>query len=134
MTPQPPDHLPLRVVELAARMLPAAHRPRYMQEFTAELFDMPRFHQIRHAAHVLSRVWALRTALATLTPATIGDATMTDVAPRPLSCRFNVRHTWRVVSTEDGRSRYRRCIKCGKDKWDDDEDHGSKPAGLAAWY
>jgi hypothetical protein len=33
----------------------------------------------------------------------------------PLTCRLNLRHTWRSFSTEDG-YRYKACATCGKDK------------------
>ena len=31
-------------------------------------------------------------------------------------CRLNLRHAWRVESTEDGQ-RFRRCLRCGKDDY-----------------
>jgi hypothetical protein len=53
-----------RVVELAARILPAEHRQRYALEFVAELYGMPRRHQVTHSVLVLSHAWALRAAVA----------------------------------------------------------------------
>lgn len=51
-----PGQLVCAISELACRLLPAAHRSRYSQEFRAELFDLPRrarllyaLRQVRHA-------------------------------------------------------------------------------------
>jgi hypothetical protein len=52
-----------RIVELAARVLPAEQRQRYAREFIAELYGMPRSQQIRHSTQVLTNAWALRTVL-----------------------------------------------------------------------
>jgi hypothetical protein len=117
MTTQAPDRVPARLVELAARLLPAEHRYRYRQEFLAELYDMPQARQVRHATQVLSRAWVLRAALRQPAPATIGEAAVKDT--RPLRCRLNLWHTWRPFSTPDG-NRYTKCARCGKERRDRD--------------
>lgn len=101
-----------RLVELAARMLPAEHRLRYRQEFVSELYGMPRSLQLRHAARILSRSWALRVALAEAATATI-EGTAVTKTPRPRLCRLNL-HRYRTVTLQD-RERYFRCTKCGKE-------------------
>jgi hypothetical protein len=42
---------------------------------------------------------------------------MADGRAVPLTCRLNIRHSWRSFSTEDG-ARYSACTKCGKEKPD----------------
>ena len=44
---------------------------------------------------------------------------------KPLGCRLNLHHVWERRSTPDG-GRYRRCARCGKDKFDG-------PAGSGDW-
>jgi hypothetical protein len=70
--------LPRHIVRAAVRVVPVASRGRYRQEFLAELYGLGRVRQLRHAAGVLSRSWALRTALNT--PSEAGD--MEIVFPR----------------------------------------------------
>jgi hypothetical protein len=121
MTPPPPRRVPVRIVEVAAGVLPAVHRGRYQREFLAELYGLTPSHQRRHATQVLSRAWALRTALGEPVVATNGDGTMQIVSRRPLICLLLGRHRWQIVSTEDGTSRYRKCRKCGKELFPHDE-------------
>ena len=45
----------------------------------------------------------------------------------PATCRLNLHHRWRWLSTEDG-DRFERCEKCGKDR--SDKVGGSPEAGL----
>jgi hypothetical protein len=116
MTPPPPHRVSVRIVEVAATALPAAHRGRYHREFLAELYGLTPSDQLRHATQVLSRAWALRSALAEPALAMKGAATMPIVARRPLICLVLDRHKWQLVSTDDGTSRYRRCRKCGKER------------------
>ncbi len=40
---------------------------------------------------------------------------MTDARRTPLMCRLNLRHRWKVFSTEDG-NRWKGCARCGKEK------------------
>jgi hypothetical protein len=70
--------LPRHIVRVAVRVIPVASRGRYRQEFLAELHGLGRVRQLRHAAGVLSRCWALRAALKT--PSEAGD--MEIVFPR----------------------------------------------------
>jgi hypothetical protein len=108
----PPGRVATHLVTIAARTLQATHRSRYQQEFTAELYGMPRSHQIRHALQVLALAWALRSALDRSSAPALGEAMQ---QPRnPLACRANLWHTWRTFKTDDG-GRYRACAKCGKD-------------------
>ena len=109
-----PARVPRQLVELAARMLPAAHRERYRREFTAELQFIPRANQLRYATQVLSRTWSLRLALTEPAPEVIGESTMKKASTRPLSCRLHLWHQWRRHFTEDG-ARYKACAKCGKE-------------------
>jgi hypothetical protein len=57
-----------RLVAVAGRLLPPADRPRYVEEFRAELWDLAevgtgRWGQIAHAARLLTRAWGLRREL-----------------------------------------------------------------------
>jgi hypothetical protein len=109
--------LPRHTVRAATQVLPCARRERYRQEFLAELYGLGRARQLRHAATVLSRSWALRAAINT--PSEEAAADMEIVFPRhrrPLSCRLN-RHRWETLRTEDG-TPYLRCQRCGKDETD----------------
>jgi hypothetical protein len=100
-------------VRSAALPLPPEPRWRYRQEFLAELYGLTPSEQLHHASGVLSRVWALRIALAEA-HGTTGGTTGNDV--RPLRCRLNLLHTWRPYSIADG-LRYISCARCGKDKY-----------------
>jgi hypothetical protein len=97
-------------VRSAALPLPSKPRRRYRQEFLAELYGMTPSEQLHHATGVLSRVWALRIALAEAAYGT----TVKDV--RPLRCHLNLLHTWRPYLVADGQ-RYISCARCGKDKY-----------------
>jgi hypothetical protein len=102
-------------VQAATLVLPRSTRDRYRQEFVAELYGLSRTRQLRHAAGVLSRSWALRAAISGL-PGAAADIEI--VFPRrrrrPLYCRL-IRHYWVDLSSEDGSSRYRECARCGKE-------------------
>ena len=113
-TPAAADPWCCRVVELAARMLPAEQRQRYALEFIAELYGMPRSQQVRHSTQVLAHAWALRTALSAASPTTTQEATMTPTTRRPLLCLLGI-HRWHWADTEDG-DRYQCCLRCGQDK------------------
>ena len=32
-------------------------------------------------------------------------------------CRLNLKHAWRLASSEDGESRFYRCERCGKERF-----------------
>src|SRR5215471_2646223 len=86
---------PRHTVQVATRVLPGSTRDRYRQEFLAELYGLGRTRQLRHAAGVLSRSWALRAAINT--PSVAAAADMELVFPRhrrPFFCRLNLRHRW----------------------------------------
>jgi hypothetical protein len=100
------------------RVLPAEHRQRYGLEFIAELYGLPPAQQRRHAARVLTSAWALRTALSAAARATNGGTAVILKTAKPLTCRLNLHHRWRWMSTQDG-DRFERCQKCGKDRSDD---------------
>jgi hypothetical protein len=117
MTARAPMRVPLWTVRLAARTLPPVHRVRYEGEFTAELYGMARSAQLRHAAQVLASAWVLRGALSSAPSAPIGAA-MSHLPTIPLTCRLNLRHKWRMVSTEDGRTHYWACAICDRAKPD----------------
>ena len=114
MTTPAADRWCCRVVELAARMLPAEQRQRYALEFIAELYGMPRSQQVRHSTQVLAHAWALRTALNAASPTTTQEETMTPTTRRPLLCLLRI-HRWHWADAEDG-GRYQCCLRCGQDK------------------
>ncbi len=124
MKPPDPHRAPVRMVQLAVRALPPAHRGRYLQEFTAELYGLTHSHQLRHATQVLSSAWALRAALGEPAPTPNGGSTMQALQRRPLTCLLLRWHRWKTYSIDDGSGRYNKCVKCGKERW--------QPAGSGA--
>ncbi len=54
MTVSAADRWCCRIVELAARVLPAEQRQRYALEFIAELYGMPKSQQFPHSVQVLA--------------------------------------------------------------------------------
>jgi hypothetical protein len=46
-----------------------------------------------------------------------GEIAVTTTIHKPMTCRLNLHHRWRWLSTEDG-DRFERCQKCGKDRLD----------------
>jgi hypothetical protein len=98
-------------VALASRALPAGPtRERWREEFRADLEVLGRRQQATYTMGVLTHAWALRSALRTGEPNIMAK---TETARPPLTCRLNLRHQWRVVSTEDGNP-HRECIACHK--------------------
>lgn len=98
-------------VALATRALPAgATRQRWREEFSADLFVLGRRQQATYTIGVLANAWALRSALRRGEPTIVGS---TATSRRPLMCRLNLRHRWRVVSTEDGNPHWE-CTRCRK--------------------
>jgi hypothetical protein len=105
----------LAATGLATHVLPAgAARDRYRQEFLSELSDLRRARQAAFTYGVLSRAWALRTAVTTTVRPSSGDVVTTQTPRRPLLCVLDLQHAWLTRSTEDG-GRYRACRKCGKE-------------------
>lgn len=108
-------------VSLAVHALPAGPiRERYRQELIADMYGVSPRAQTTHTLGVMTHIWALRAAVGANSP-TVSEVTMP--RRRPLACRTNLHHVWRTYSTEDG-SRYRRCVRCGKDH----SDVGNGPA------
>jgi hypothetical protein len=100
-----------RGVAISTWALPrGAIRDRYRDELLAELYASPPRHRVHYTTGVLTRAWALRQAVVDDEPL----AKETAMPRKPLTCRLNMHHVWRTLSTEDG-NRYRRCIRCGKD-------------------
>ncbi|MGH3934998.1 MAG: hypothetical protein ACRDS1_08490 [Pseudonocardiaceae bacterium] len=58
-----PGRVPRGVVALATRVLPAWERPRYREEFRAEMVELPRQERLEYALRVLARAWVLRRVL-----------------------------------------------------------------------
>jgi hypothetical protein len=108
----------VRIVEFAATALPAGEiRRRYENEFVSELYGLSRTRQIRHALAILCTAIPLRHALGNTQLITV-EARMVPARPRrPIPCRLNLHHQWRINNTEDG-GRYFRCRRCGKDRPD----------------
>ena len=104
-------------VELAVRVLPDLDdRLRYRAEFTADLHELPPVAQLRYAAGVLSRTFALRAALGSSTTRAEEDAMSATTTRRfHWRCRILGAHDWVSRSAEDG-SRYVACRRCGKEK------------------
>jgi hypothetical protein len=85
-------------------------RERYRLEHRGELNALSAHNQIRYASGALVTSWALRQALTEER-----DMSTTAIRPRkPLLCRLNIHHRWRVERSPGGEF-YRRCQKCGKD-------------------
>ena len=96
-------------VALASRVLPAGPvRERWRDEFCADLQVLSRRRQATYTVGVLAHAWALRSALRKGKPLTMEK---TGTTRRPLTCRLNLRHKWRVVSTEDGNPHWE-CTAC----------------------
>jgi hypothetical protein len=113
-TERPPRRAVVRVIELAALVLPAGDvRRRYEREFVAEIYGLDGVHQARYALDVLATVWSLRAAV-TSEDYEVLEAAMGHVdLRRPLLCRLNLHHHWQTGFTDDG-GRYTYCAKCGK--------------------
>lgn len=105
------DRLSCRTIELAVRALPADRRQRYARELVAELYGMSRWRQRRHAAQVLSHVFALRAALRAAGSATAQEERMTRTVRRPLRCRLGL-HRWEEQENPETKERYELCTRC----------------------
>ncbi|MGH3695959.1 MAG: hypothetical protein ACRDRX_18530 [Pseudonocardiaceae bacterium] len=58
-----PGRAARKLVALAVLLLPAAHRPRYREEFSVELVELPRRQQCGYALRLVASSWVLRRAL-----------------------------------------------------------------------
>lgn len=99
-----------RIVELAARVLPAQQRQRYAREFIAELYGMNRAQQLRHSTQVLAYAWALRTVLNAANQTT-QEGAMTPTARRPLPCLLKI-HRWDERQNPETKELYEICLRC----------------------
>ena len=98
-------------VALATTALPAGPiRERWREEFLADLQVLGPRQQATYTVGVLANAWALRSALGKGEPTIMGETVTTRT---PLTCRLNLRHRWRVVSTEDGNPHWE-CTRCHK--------------------
>jgi hypothetical protein len=103
-------------VLLAARVLPTpGDRQRYRAEFLAELRDLAPAEQIRYAAGVLSRSFALRAALGASPSHAVENVVALPIAVPFWRCRVLRLHRWTWHSTDDGQ-RYQSCASCGEDR------------------
>lgn len=109
-----PGWAPATMVGVAVRALPGEHRDRYRHEFRAELFDMTRRQQFRFATGVLIHAPSLRGSLLRQ-PVAVAGGEM--IVVKPMLCLLNVKHRWRLASSEDGESRFYRCERCGKERF-----------------
>ncbi|HEY2299615.1 MAG TPA: hypothetical protein VGH43_17915 [Jatrophihabitans sp.] len=114
---RPPTRWARVLIGASVAVLPRSARPRYEDEFIADLYGMSRTEQAGYASHVLARCMPLRLAVRSATGRTsdLGGIDMTSRQHRPLRCRLNIRHDWHNESTEDG-GRYQQCRRCGKDE------------------
>ena len=94
-------------VRIATHGLPPGDvRLRYRAELVAELYGQSLLDQTRCALGVLASGRALREAVRHPDP--------TAETRPPLACRLRLRHRWHTVSAEDGGSRWRECVNCGR--------------------
>jgi hypothetical protein len=113
---RPPRWWARALIAASAAILPSSARPRYEEEFIADLYGMSRGEQARYSLGTAMHSFNLRHAVCIdRRHSPLGDNDMIIRARRPLHCRLNVRHDWHAESTEDG-ARYLRCRRCGKDE------------------
>jgi hypothetical protein len=108
------------VVSLATRALPTpADRRRYYAEFVAELHGLPVSDQLRSAAGVVCRAFALRAALGGSSTHSTEVAMRTTTAGQRFCCRYLRWHHWSPFGTPDG-GRYVACTVCRREHggWD----------------
>lgn len=101
-------------VLLSTRLLPrGSGRDRYRRELVADLWGLQGREVRRYVASVLANAPALRSAVAA-SAASHPEVTMKTT--KPLACRLNVHHHWKMMTTEDGK-RYKACERCYKEFW-----------------
>ena len=111
---QHPNPAAERLIELAALALPPGSiRRRYEREFVAELCGLDGPGQLRYALGVLLSVMSLRAAVTTDDYQGLEDSMGYTTLRRPLMCRLNLHHHWRIGRTEDG-EQYIYCTRCDK--------------------
>lgn len=127
--PRPPRPWPARTVRLAVCVLPPGPaRDRYRHEFLAELYDMSSARQMRHAAQLLTRSFALRAAVDGVRQPSTLELIMPITTRKPLLCRLNLRHRWVRRVNPDGED-YLQCKRCDKDLYDVDRNDGPNIGG-----
>lgn len=106
-----PAAVPRKIVAVATFVLPrGASRERYRLEFLADLYWMNRRGQARYAIGVLTRAWALRTALDKQVSTPLPEEAMK--LQSPWICRLRGHHKWDLSTTDSGLQGT--CIRCGK--------------------
>jgi hypothetical protein len=101
-------------VSLSVHVLPpGTTRQRYQQELLAELYGLPARQATACALGMAVNAPALRRAVGKHPEGTL-EVTMH--THRPLVCRLNLHHHYRIQHTEDG-GRYLHCPRCGKDHY-----------------
>ena len=94
-------------VMLATRRLPVGEvRLRYRLEMLAELWGAPAGAQAAYA-------WGVLVTARTMRAAVLHPDPTAETKP-PLACRLHLRHRWHLVSNDDGTSRWRECLHCGR--------------------
>jgi hypothetical protein len=107
-----PPFLARHLVALSLCLLPnGSTRHRYRQELLAELYGLSAREASTCALGIAVNAPALRRAVLTDADATPEGTMHTH---RPLACRLNIHHRYRIQQTKDG-SRYLHCPRCGKD-------------------
>ncbi len=95
----------------AVLLIPASARQRYTTEFLAELHDVERPLQLRHALGLLAHSWELRLAVRKFEPHGPRSATMR----KALRCRLNIHHfVVRRNAEVQPPDRYLECTRCGR--------------------
>ncbi len=97
-------------VTLACRLLPEGPvRDRWRDELQADLEVLTGRQRAAYVAGVVGNAWALRSAVRGGEP----TVAVAQVPHRPLGCRLNLRHSWHVMSTDDGHP-FWECRHCHK--------------------
>ncbi len=117
----------VRTTTVTLRLLPpGGARDRWRRELLAELYGLSPAEQARHTLGVIRCAPALRATI------TARDRVIKeDIMRKPIRCRLTMHH-WRVASSDDGSSRFRRCGRCGKEQTYDDPGHWAGNIGQAA--
>jgi hypothetical protein len=105
-----PTRAATAALAIAVAQLPPAHRHRYALEFLAELHDVGRPHQLRHALGLVVHAWGLRLALP--------DIPVTEEGPamsKSLRCRLRLHHDVKRYNGEaQPPTQYIQCTRCGR--------------------